>query len=128
MPLQRLDLKTVHPTTGYTHAIRTGDFLTISGQIALDKEGRLVGHGDIEAQVHQVFKNLQSILTEAGAGFDKLVKTGVFLTHPFYREAFRKIRAQYLGSHAPCSTVLVVASLAQPHFLVEVEAVAYLGK
>jgi enamine deaminase RidA (YjgF/YER057c/UK114 family) len=93
--------------------------------VAQDEHGQLVGAGDFVAQATQVFENLGKALASAGAGFQHLVKTTVFVTDPRYREALRDVRDKYLDSSAlPASTLVVVAGLALPEYLIEIEAVA----
>jgi len=85
----------------------------------------LVGAGDFIAQATQVFENLGRALAAAGAGFSDLVKTTVYVTDPRYREALREVRDRYLDGNAlPASTLVVVAGLALPEYLLEIEAVA----
>jgi len=114
----------VHPATGYSHAWKVGNTIYVAGQVALDREGRLVGPGDFEAQAIQVFENLKAVLEAAGAGLENVVKTTVFLTHFAHRDKFREVRARYFKEPFPASTLVFVESLAQPDWLIEVEAIA----
>jgi enamine deaminase RidA (YjgF/YER057c/UK114 family) len=128
MAHQYLQLKTVHKPMGFSHAAKVGNMLYISGQVALDKSGKLVGKGDITLQAKQVYANLGNILKEAGGSFAHVVKFGVFLTHHRYLEEYRAVRGTLLKEPFPCSTLLVVESLASPDFLIEIEAIAALDK
>lgn len=114
----------VHPATGYSHAWRVDKTIYVSGQVALDREGKLVGPGDFEAQAVQAFENLKAVLEAAGAGLEHVVKTTVYLTHFAHRDTFREVRARYFKDPFPASTLVFVESLAQPDWLIEVEAVA----
>ncbi len=114
----------VHPATGYSHAWKVGNTVYVAGQVALAREGRLVGPGDFEAQAVQVFENLKAVLEAAGASLENVVKTTVFLTHFAHRDKFREIRARYFKEPFPASTLVFVESLAQPDWLIEVEAIA----
>src|SRR5919108_115549 len=84
-------------------------------------EGRVAPLG---GQAHQVFANLATALASAGAGFKDIAKITIFLTDPRYRDPLREIQAQYLSAALPASTLLVVAALADPEYLIEIEAVA----
>ncbi len=117
---------TVHGTTGYSHATRAGKTLYISGQVAQDKEGKLVGPGDIAAQAAQVFANLKSVVEAAGGTIQNIVKLNTFTTSLAYRSAIAEARAKYWQSDWPASTFVVISSLATPDFLVEIEAIAEL--
>ena len=114
---------------GYTHAIAVtgGTTLYISGQIALDKEGNLVGEGDFRAQVEQVFRNLGAALSAGGATFTDVIKLNFYILNyqPEYRFVIREVGSQFLSSsHRPASTLVGVAALAFEGLMLEVEAVA----
>ncbi|MDP6390275.1 MAG: RidA family protein, partial [Alphaproteobacteria bacterium] len=79
-----LELRTVHPADGYSHVAKAGKTLYISGQVARDLQGNLVGPGDIEAQTRQVLTNLQNILGEAGGNLGNIAKLTTILTHHSY--------------------------------------------
>ena len=118
--------KTVHGTWGlYSHAVVAGNFMFISGQVALDESEKVVGK-DIETQTEQVMKNLERILQAEGATFDDIVKIRVNLVNLADRPGFHKIRRKYFKDNLPASTLVMVTSLIDKDLLVEVEAVAYL--
>jgi 2-iminobutanoate/2-iminopropanoate deaminase len=121
-----LELKNVHPTKGYSHAARAGNTLYIAGQVAQDVNGNLVGQGDFETQVRQVFENLKSILAEAGGSLQNIVKKTTFLTHYNYIETYRSVRNEYFPEPCPPNTLLIIGSLALPQYMIEVEAIAVL--
>ena len=121
-----LKLKSVHPTKGYSHAAKAGDTLYIAGQISQDVDGNLVGKGDLEAQVRQVFENLKNIVEEAGGTLQNIVKKATFLTHHSYIETYRKVRSEYFPEPCPPNTLLIIESLALPEYMIEVEAIAVL--
>lgn len=110
----------------YSHAVRMGDLIFIAGQVAIDKDGHLVGAGDARAQIEQIFKNIEAVLTAAGSGLDKIGKMTVLITDLKYRPVVHEIRTRIFekASHFPASTLAVVTSLADPKWLVEIEVVA----
>jgi enamine deaminase RidA (YjgF/YER057c/UK114 family) len=115
----------VHDTGGrYSHAalIEGGRRLVISGQVGLRPDGSCAEGG--EAQVAQALQNLGAILAAHGMGPANIVKMGVFLTDRALIPAWRSQRAAFIGSHSPASTLLLVAGLADPRFVFEVEAEA----
>lgn len=125
--LRRLNPGTLSTPTGYTHVVeaRGGRTLYISGQVALDSAGQLVGAGDFRAQVEQVFRNLQRALASAGASFDDVVKINIFVTDASQVTALREVRSRYMSANAlPASTFVQVTALARPEWLVEIEAIA----
>ncbi len=121
-----LNLKSVHPTDGYSHVAKAGSTLYIAGQVAKNLQGHLVGRGDFETQARQVFTNLKNILEETGGNLNNIAKITTFLTHPSYREAYRKVRQEFLQEPLPANTLLIVESLASPDYMIEVEAIAVL--
>ena len=115
--------------TGYTHVLEvTGPakMVYIAGQIALDKDGKVVGGNDMKAQAEQVFKNLEAALKAAGATFADVVKMNTYITDMDKAPAVREVRARYFGSTTPASTLVQVVKLARPEFMLEIEVVAAL--
>jgi enamine deaminase RidA (YjgF/YER057c/UK114 family) len=115
--------------TGYTHVVEVtgGRTLYISGQVALDRNGTLVGGGDARAQARQVFRNIEAALADAGATLDHVVKITVFLTDPAQIPVYREERDSVFKGPLPASSLLVVSRLAHPDLLLEIEAVAVVG-
>ena len=103
-----------------------GKLLFVAGQTASDKDGSVVGKGDIEAQTHQVFKNLTAVLKEAGGSLENLVMTTTYITDREYREGYNRVRMQYYKKDPPTSTLLIVTGLAHPDYLIEINGVAVL--
>jgi enamine deaminase RidA (YjgF/YER057c/UK114 family) len=116
----------VHPPgSRYSHAATvSGEArrLVISGQIGVAPDGTVAAGG--EAQIAQALANLGAILKAHGLGPTDIVKMGVFLTDRALIPVWRAEREKFLGTHAPASTLLVVAGLADPRFVFEVEAEA----
>jgi enamine deaminase RidA (YjgF/YER057c/UK114 family) len=110
----------------YSHVVEVqgGRLIFVSGQLARDRDGNLVGKGDMRAQLRQVGENIKSALAAAGASLTDLVKTTTYVTD--IDELFRHIdvRMEYFGVALPTSTTVEVRRLAHPDFLVEIEAVA----
>src|SRR5262245_26682652 len=112
---------------GYSHVVEVkgGRTLYIAGQIALDKDGNLVGRGDFRAQVKQVFENLKARLEEGGAAFKDVVKLNYYVTDASDLAAVREVRDSYVNTaNPPASTLVVVKRLVQEEYLIEVEAIA----
>ncbi|MGW8377624.1 RidA family protein [Streptomyces sp. ODS28] len=118
----------VAPGNGYSHVVwGEGRFIALSGQIALDEKGALVGENDPAAQAHQVFENLGRCLTEAGATFADVVKLTFYVTDVAHLPAIREARDAHVDTaHPPASTAVQVAALVRPELLIEVEAFALL--
>ena len=112
------------PISHYTDAVRAGDLLFVSGCVAVDAEGALVGEGDVVAQARQAFGNVGAILQAGGCSFADVVKVTVYLTDVEDRVRINPVRQELFGSTRPASTLVEVSGLAVPGALVEVEAVA----
>jgi enamine deaminase RidA (YjgF/YER057c/UK114 family) len=103
-----------------------GKLLFIAGQTASDKDGNVVGKGDIEAQAHQVFKNIRAVLEEAGGSLDHLAMTTTYITDRKYREGYNRVRQQYYKNNSPTSTLVIITGLAHPDYLIEINGIAVL--
>ncbi|MFE0821564.1 RidA family protein [Streptomyces sp. NPDC058794] len=116
----------VAPAAQYTHVVLgTGRFVAVSGQLALDEDGKLVGDGDAAAQARQVFENLRRCLAAAGATFDDVVKLTFFVTDMAHMSAIRAARAEHISDdRLPAASAVQVAALVRPEFLMEIEAFA----
>jgi reactive intermediate/imine deaminase len=113
------------PTSGYSHvATASGRLVAVSGQVAWDADGRVVGD-DIESQARQVFRNLQTALAAAGADLGDVVKLTVFLTDIGDVATVRRVRNEFVDPAAPpASTLVAVTALVDPALKIEIEALA----
>jgi len=112
---------------GFSQAWRVDDpqaIVFVSGQAPISADGQLVGAGDFEAQTRQVFENLRTVLADAGASYESIVKITVYLTDIGKLSDFGRIKADFIPGEQPASTALEVPSLALPEMMVEVEAIA----
>lgn len=124
--------KTVQPKTlndprpRYSQGIvtRGGKLLFVAGQTAANKEGKVVGKGNIEAQTEQVFANLKAVLKEAGGSLDNLVMTTTYIVDRKYREGYNEVRRGQYKKDPPTSTLVIVKGLAHPDYLIEISGIA----
>jgi reactive intermediate/imine deaminase len=105
-------------------ARQVGTTIYVSGQVAYNAAGQLVGKGDIKAQTRQVFDNIKAILAAAGAGMKDIVKINTYITDQSKFREMLEVRKDIFGANPPASTAVVVAGLAFPGLLIEVEAIA----
>ena len=114
------------PVGPYNQAIATsGQMLFIAGQVPLDPQsGSIVGEGDITAQTKQVMSNIEAILTEAGANWDNVVKTSVFLTDLANFSPMNQVYAQYFAEDTAPARACVEVSRLPKDVLVEIECIA----
>jgi 2-iminobutanoate/2-iminopropanoate deaminase len=116
--------------TPLTQGVQVGNLIYLSGQVALDKQGNIVGKGDLVAQTRQCFENIRDVLQLAGASLTDIVKLTTYFTvdiaDPATTRAYWNVREEFLGSHKPASTGVRVHSLIYRELLLEIEAVAVL--
>ena len=129
MPHNRINPPEVSTPRGYSHVVEaTGARLIfISGQVAADASGAIVGEGDLAAQARQVFANLKACLDAAGATFADVTKITTFVVNyqPEHRAVIAEARERHLPADVPpASTLVGVQALARPEFLIEIEATA----
>ena len=124
--------KTLIPPAGYSHIakVNRGTIVYLAGQVSSDASGRLIGEGNFEAQVEQVFRNLKIAVEAAGGTMADIVKLNIYLVAAVDQAEVPKLRAirnRYVNvENPPASTLVVVSRLAQPGWLIEIEAVAAL--
>ena len=127
LPTRFLNPPTMPQPFGYTHVVETrgGRTIYISGQVALDIAGNLVGVDDLGAQTTQVFKNLDAALAAVGASFHHVVKFTYFLLDISQIAVVRAVRDQYINTQQPpASSAVEVRRLFRDDVLIEVEAIA----
>lgn len=103
---------------------RVGDLLFISGQAAIDQNGRIVGVDDFEAQAEQVFTNLDRILRAGGSSLANVVKVTIFLRDMSNFSKIVELRGRYFTAPYPADTIVEVRSLYSPDAMIEIEAIA----
>ena len=126
MPIERLNPDTMGRLPGAHQTVKTGNTVYIAGQVARDAQENIVGKGDAAAQLEQVYKNMEAACKAHGGSLASIVKTTTYVTDLDYFPAVRDARMRIYGDSPPTSTTVVVKSLANPDFLVEIEAIAYI--
>lgn len=118
----------LHPELGnYMHAVRAeAPMVFISGQVPLTPAGELVSESEVDVQAHQVFENLVAALARKGCRPTDLVRLTTYLVDPGSARRVASVRDAYLSGHRCSSTVVGVSALLDPHWLVEVDAIASL--
>jgi 2-iminobutanoate/2-iminopropanoate deaminase len=112
------------PVSHFTHVVRARRLVFVSGCVATDGQGRLVGGADIVAQARQVHENIKRCLAAAGASFADVCKVTVFLRNVGDREKVNTVRKEYFGDHRPASTLVEISRLVRDDYLIEIEATA----
>jgi enamine deaminase RidA (YjgF/YER057c/UK114 family) len=129
MPSQQyLSPDTMAKTTGYSQVVKVGNTVYIAGQVCMAPDGSTVGKDDPDAQARQIYRNLEAAAKSAGGSLESIVKTTTYMTNIQYGAAVRKARDEaFQSSDLPTSTWVVVSGLANPDWLIEIEAIAVLG-
>jgi enamine deaminase RidA (YjgF/YER057c/UK114 family) len=132
MKKQYLNPKEFNTPRFYTHAVTaegTGKLVYVAGQVSWNREGAVVGQGDMRAQCEQVFGNVGHALRAAGAGWSDVIKMNGYMVgmNPERVSTYREVRSRYLkGGELPASTLVGVERLVHEDLLLEVEVVAAL--
>ena len=131
MPLQRFrkfNTRDTYPDQNLDNdlcqVVRAGNMVFLRGQVGTDFDGRLVGQDDPGAQAEQAMKNVKQLLEEAGSCLEEVCKITIYLTDPKDREAVYRAVGQSLKGIFPVSTGVVVAGLAKPEWLMEIDVIA----
>ncbi len=128
MPKQIITTNAAPAAIGpYSQAVKTGDFLFISGQLPLNPTTGEIIDSDIEAQTRQVIENMKSIVASAGMSLDNIVKTTVFLKDIGLFARMNKVYQEYFTSSPPARTTVAVSRLPKDA-LIEIEAIVFTGK
>jgi len=114
------------PISHFTHVVRAGRLVFVSGCVATDDQGRIVGGSDVVAQARQVHENIKRCLAAAGATFADVCKVTVFVKDVADREKINTVRKEYFGSSRPASTLVEISEFAREGVLLEIEATAVL--
>ena len=101
-----------------------GKVLHVSGQVAQDATGAVMGKGDITAQTRQVLENIRTVLAGAGGTMDDVARVTVYVTDMSGLAQIHEVRAQYFQRPYPASTLVEVRRLVKPEYLIEIDAVA----
>jgi 2-iminobutanoate/2-iminopropanoate deaminase len=112
---------------GYSQGVKvTGarTILFLAGQVAYDKDGNVAHRGDFTAQARVVFGSIKALVEAAGGTLASVVKINTYVTDARHRPEFRVVREEFFGAKGPASTMVQVAALAHPDYLIEVEAIA----
>jgi 2-iminobutanoate/2-iminopropanoate deaminase len=112
------------PISHFTDAVRAGELLFVSGIVAVDADGQLVGGEDVVAQARQVLENMRRVLAAAGCGFEDVVKVTIYLTDVDDRPLINPVRQEVFGAARPASTLVEVPRLAVHGAKIEIECVA----
>ena len=111
---------------GYSRAVRIGNTIEVTGTVAVDEHNRVIGENDAFLQTQFILQKIEAVLIRAGASLKDVVRTRLYVTDITQWEAYGRAHGAVFRDIRPCTTMVEVSRLIEPHFLVEIEATAIL--
>lgn len=109
---------------GYSRAVKVGNVIEVSGTVATNENGEVVGAGDRYLQTKVILQKIESVLHEAGATLQQVVRTRMFVTDISKWEDYGRAHGEVFATIKPCTTMVEVKALIAPEYLIEIEATA----
>jgi aminoacrylate peracid reductase len=114
------------PLAPYSPGVKVGNTVYVSGVLAMDSDGNIVGEGDIKAQTRQVIESIKSVVEAAGGSVGDIAFNQIFLTDLANYGAMNEVYAEYFGTNPP-ARYCIKADLVKPEFLIEISSTAHVG-
>lgn len=109
---------------GYSRAVRVGNIIEVTGTVAVNEEGEIVGDNDAYAQTHFILKKIEKILKEAGADLKNVTRTRMFVTDISRWQEYGKAHNEFFNIIRPCTSMIEISGLISPQCMIEIEATA----
>ena len=111
---------------GYSRAVKVGSLIEVSGTVAADENGNVVGKDDPYQQTKYILQKIEKALISAGGSLNDVVRTRMFVTDISFFEEYARAHGEFFSEIKPCTSMIEVKGLVSPHYLVEIEATAVL--
>jgi enamine deaminase RidA (YjgF/YER057c/UK114 family) len=111
---------------GYSRAVKVGNIIEVTGTVASDEEGRVVGRNDAYKQTRYIYQKMEKVLQQAGATMKDVVRVRMFVTDITLWEEYGRAHSEFFRLIKPCNTMVEVSALIEPDYLIEIEATAML--
>lgn len=111
---------------GYCRAVKVGNHIEVSGTVASNEKGEVVGKNDSYQQTVFILQKIEKVLKEAGASLNDVVRTRMFVTDISRFDEYGKAHGEFFSSIKPCTSMIEVKGLVAPEYLIEIEATAIL--
>jgi enamine deaminase RidA (YjgF/YER057c/UK114 family) len=112
---------------GYSRAVRIGNIVEVTGTVAVDDEGHVVGNNNPYEQTKFVIEKIEKVLQKAGASLKHVVRTRMFVTDISRWEEYGKAHGESFRDIKPCTSMIQISALIDPAFLIEIEATAFIA-
>ena len=112
---------------GYSRAVKFGNTIEVTGTVAVDENGLLVGKDDAYAQTKFIIEKIEKVLQQAGASLKDVVRTRMFVTDISRWEEYGKAHGEFFKDIKPCTSMIEVSALIDPAYLIEIEATAIIS-
>jgi enamine deaminase RidA (YjgF/YER057c/UK114 family) len=112
---------------GYSRAVKVGNIVEVTGTVAIDENGLLVGPDDAYGQTKYIITKIEKVLKQAGASLNDVVRTRMFVTDISRWEEYGKAHGEFFSVIKPCTSMIEVKGLISPEYLIEIEATAILS-
>ncbi|MBB1283238.1 RidA family protein [Flavisolibacter sp. BT320] len=112
---------------GYCRAVRVGNHIEVSGTVASDENGNVIGNNNAYEQTKAILQKIEKALQQAGASLQDVVRTRMFVTDISRFDEYGKAHGEVFGTIKPCTSMLEVKGLVAPEYLIEIEATAILS-
>lgn len=112
---------------GYSRAVKVGNWVEVTGTVASDENGRVVGPGDPYLQTRYIYQKLEKVLAEAGAAMKDVIRVRMFVTDISRWQEYGRAHSEFFQTIKPCNTMVEVSALIEPEYLVEIEMTAVIG-
>ena len=115
-------------SVGYSRAVKVGNVVEVSGTVAVDESGILIGEGDAYLQTKFIIQKIEAVLLQAGATLHQVVRTRMFVTDIRNWEAYGRAHGEAFAAIKPCTSMIEIKSLINPEYLIEIEATAIISQ
>lgn len=112
---------------GYSRAVKVGNHIEVSGTVAADENGNVIGRDDAYQQTIAILQKIETALQQAGASLKDVVRTRMFVTDISRFEEYGKAHGEFFSSIKPCTSMIEVKGLVAPEYLIEIEATAIIS-
>lgn len=111
---------------GYSRAVKVGNIIEVTGSVAIDANGNLVGGNSAYEQTQFIIQKIEAVLQQAGATLNDVVRTRMFVTNISLWEEYGRAHGEFFREIKPCTSMIEVSKLISPEYLIEIEATAIL--